>query len=198
MIRIFFVVGCCLALTASAQELTSNSTSVTKTAAASLQTAEAEEFIYNIYKKTYEGREKSITDFSAAFFDKVENPYPYVYALWFNDAVLGNYGKKDVPHQLELIERILNDPHAPGTMTTAAYYQKGTHFILSNDDKTGLAIEKRIGTIRNWQFVGPFENISRSGFYKDFGPLTRPEPQAEFISSTKAKVKWFTPPSECP
>lgn len=156
----------------------------------------ADAYINKIYQKSYVGKENEITDFSETFYNQVTNPYPYIYALWFNRAVVGNYGKKQYNHQLKLLDKILNDSRAHGTLIAAAHYQKGMHHVFSNDFEQGQREFDQIGNIKNWQYVGPFENLSQSGFYKNYGPLEHPEPTAEFISASNAKVKWFTPALE--
>lgn len=153
-------------------------------------------YITNIYLKSFSGKEDNITDFFDAFYKKADNPYPYVYALWFNSAVLGQNGKKTVNHQLKLLDNLIDDEKTPGTLIAAANYRKGLHYIFSNSFDKAQKSYDEIGNIRNWQYAGPFENISESGFFKDYGPLSHPEPSATFTSLTNAEVKWITPPSE--
>lgn len=197
MMRSLIVVLCCsLTFAATAQDLAAGSAAPATHSALSAE-KQAEALIQDIYTASYRGQDEKVTNFEADFFNKVENPYPYIYALWFNEAVLGAYGKKDNPHQLQLIERILNTPNAQGTIKTSAYYQKALHHLFSADPATAISLQQNIGSIRNWQLVGPFENISHSGFHKNYGPLDHPEPQAEFTSATKAKIKWFVPSKEC-
>lgn len=157
------------------------------------KTVSPDSYLTNLYLQTYNGKDADISDFENAFYDKVENPYPYIYALWFNNAVLGAYGKKKYTRQVKLIDRILNDANAPGTLVAAAHYQKGMHFLYSNEMDKANQEFSQIGNIRNWQFTGPFENISGSGIDKDFGPLRNAGADAVFKSSTNAQVKWFTP-----
>ena len=153
-------------------------------------------YISNIYLASYNGKEKLVTDFTKSFYEKVANPYPYVFAMWFNQAVLGETGKKYYPHQLKLIDELMADDKAPGTLVASANYQKGMHNLFSNDfDKTQKYYDA-VGSIRNWQYTGPFENLSESGFYKNYGPLDHPEPTAVFKSLTNADVKWITPAAE--
>jgi transglutaminase-like putative cysteine protease/Tfp pilus assembly protein PilF len=156
----------------------------------------ADQFITNIYLKAYEGREGDVTDFESSFYDKVSNPYPYIYALWFNQGVLGSYGKKTYPHQVKLMEKLLTDTKAQGTLVAATQYQKAMHLLSSNEIEDANTAFSKVGNIRNWQYAGPFENLSHSGFYKNAGPLTHPESNAEFLSITNAKVKWFSPTIE--
>ncbi len=156
----------------------------------------ADNYITHLYLQSYNGGEKNVTDFESSFYNKVKNPYPYVYALWFNSAILGGYGKKSAPHQIKLIERLIADPQAPGTLVASAHYQKGIHLLFSNKPEDASKEYAYISNIANWQYTGPFENLSESGLYKDHGPLAHPESEAVFTSSTNAPVRWFAPSLE--
>ena len=153
-------------------------------------------YISYLYLKTYNGKDKEVNDFASSLYSKVPNPYPYVFALWFNDAVLGGYGKKDIYRQVDLAGQIINDSKAPGTLVASANYQKGMHYLFGNDFDKTETYYNAIGNIRNWQYTGPFENLSQSGFFKNYGPPEHPEPTAVFKSITNADVKWFSPPAE--
>lgn len=160
------------------------------------KTASPDLFITHLLLKSYNGKDKEVSNFETDFYNKTENPYPYVYALWFNNAVLGEYGKKTAV-QLHLLEKLIADEKAHGSLIAAAHYQKGHHLVRVNKFEDADAENARIGAITSWQYVGPFENLSHSGFYKNYGPLAHPEPEAEFASITNARIKWFTPAREC-
>lgn len=157
----------------------------------------ADAYLTKLYLDTYMGKEMQITDFSKNFVQKSSDPYPYIYALWYNNAVLGNYSKKS-SHQLELAGLLLKDDKAPGTLAASANYQLGMHELFSNRFDKRQSFYNAIGSIRNWQYTGPFENLSESGFDKNYGPLQHPEPTAAFKSSTNADIKWITPSFENP
>ncbi len=153
-------------------------------------------YITHLYLKAYDGKEGEVTDFDKNFFKKAANPYPHTYALWFNKAVMGSYGKKSLDHQTRLMELLLEDEKAPGTLVAAANYHKGMDALFSANFNKMQRYFDAVGNIRNWQYTGPFENISGSGIYKEFGPLAHPEPSATFTSSSNADVSWFTPSEE--
>jgi tetratricopeptide (TPR) repeat protein len=52
----------------------------------------------------------------------------------------------------------------------------------------------KLGDVHNWSTVGVFENISSSGFNKDFGPLQHPEPGYDFKNNIGTNVQWFNIP----
>src|SRR5688500_2838230 len=57
------------------------------------QTA-TDSYLTYIYLQTFDGREDEIIDFYDAFVSRVKDADPYLFSLWFNQAVMGEYGKK--------------------------------------------------------------------------------------------------------
>jgi len=153
-------------------------------------------YISKMYLESYRGKEDEISDFEKTFYKKANNPYPYIYALWFNEAVIGESGAKKYAHQIDLLNHLIDDPNAPGTLIGSANYQLGLHNTFTNNFEKCPQYYNRVGNLKNWQFTGPFENLSQSGFYKNHGPVDHPEPDAVFKSLTNADIKWFVPSTE--
>lgn len=124
------------------------------------------------------------------FYKASANPYPYVYALWTTECLFSDYGKKS-KEQLALLNTIIADPRANSTIKAMAQSMLGYHYESIGDFKKGLAEFDKLGTIANWQVVGTFENISASGFNKDFQVVQNPKSDAEFKNKVDAKVSWF-------
>ncbi|MCC6838345.1 MAG: hypothetical protein IT234_07395, partial [Bacteroidia bacterium] len=124
------------------------------------------------------------------FYKASANPYPYVYALWTTECLFSDYGKKS-KEQLALLNTIIADPRANSTIKAMAQSMLGYHYESIGDFKKGLAEFGKLGTIANWQVVGTFENISASGFNKDFQVVQNPRSDAEFKNKVDAKVSWF-------
>lgn len=150
-------------------------------------------YLTYIYVKTFEGKEKQITDFDEKVLSKVKDPSAYLFALWFNGSALGDYGKKTEAHQIALLEKVLTDPRFNGSLKSAAHYFQGMNFFTSNQFQKAKTEWKQIGSDPVWQLAGPFENLSGSGFDKSYGPLEHPEKNAQFKSMTNALIQWFTP-----
>lgn len=143
---------------------------------------------------TFEGKEGEDQDFMAKVYQKVPDANPYLFAMWFNECVYGNYGKKK-PYQLRLLEKMMKDPAINGSLKSAGHYVKAMHHLFGNEfgdaDKEWNQMESA-GPM--WQLAGPFDNLSGSGFHKSYGPLEHPEADASFSSLTNATISWFTPP----
>lgn len=153
-------------------------------------------YITSLYIAAFNGKGAGRKDFAKNFYDKAENPYPYLYALWFQKEVVGEAGKKTAAHQLQIAKQVAGDEKAPGTLVASANYHLGLNEVFSNKFDNGKTYFRKIGGLQNWQYVGPFENLSESGFDKNYGPLQHPEADAVFYSLTNAPVKWFTPAFE--
>src|SRR6185312_2531767 len=147
-----------------------------------------------VYLKSFGGKESEISDFIPRLYNQVRDPNPYVFAMWFNGAVLGSYGKKS-GHQMQMLDRLLSDTAVNGSIRAAAHYFKALHFEMSNEIGKAQREWEAMGAVTPaWDLTGPFDNVSGSGYYKDYGPLEHPEGGATFASFNNATVSWFTPP----
>ncbi len=152
-------------------------------------------YVTYLYFESFNGKDSDITDFQSRLYNKLKDPSPYIYALWFNGAALGSYGKKS-GHQLQLLDRLLSDNSVNGSIRASAHYFKSMHYLKGNDMQDAQKEHSLIGSLSPaWQVVGPFDNISGSGYDKDYGPLKHPEADAVFTSFNNTMVKWFTPAS---
>ena len=150
-------------------------------------------YITSILLKEFEGANETSDQFHEMVLGKVKDANPYLFALWFKDAVVGQYGKKTNKGQLELLDQIWSWKDINGSLKAASKYVLAMHFLTSNQFENAKGEWAKMGSLSNWQLVGPFENLSGSGFYKTYGPLEHPEETANFKSVTKASIQWFTP-----
>ncbi|TWF44206.1 transglutaminase superfamily protein [Chitinophaga polysaccharea] len=134
-------------------------------------------------------------DFSRTYFNPLgvlSTPAPYAYALWFNGALLGDYGVKS-GSQLDNLDRIINDSvQYNGSMRAAARYFKTHHLRGIKQQSMALALFPQIGAIEEWAYAGPFDNLMGSGFDKDYGPAKHPT-GSNFISKNNNPINWFVP-----
>ena len=67
----------------------------------------------------------------------------------------------------------------------------GSHYDLLGAFERADTYYQRIGCIPSYSVVGPFENISESGFDRDFGVLEGAKPTASFTNKRGGTVRWF-------
>ena len=120
----------------------------------------------------------------------LDNPYPYITAL-FNSGDIGLGSSKKDEVRLAFLQRMVDDPQTPGKLRMLCLNSLGDHFLNSRDFKSARSYYDQIGSIDNWSAVGPFENLSASGFNKDVGVLSNPSASHTFTSRYGANIKWF-------
>lgn len=145
-----------------------------------------------ILLESYDGRGDTFLDKYPSPFTVITDLNPYTYALWFTDGIFGPYGIKK-GKQLDNLNTVISDSRFNGSLHAAAKYYKGLHHLIGMQLKESGNMYKQIGALGNWQFVGAFDNISGSGFNKDYGPLKEPNAGKGFTSYNNTHIDWFKP-----
>ena len=143
------------------------------------------------YLHSYQGKEIEIYGLLKELTSDADKN-AYLYAMWFNGAIVGNYGKK-AAYQLALLDTIDKDNSFNGSLKAAAHYVKAMHLVFSNQYENAKIDWAQMGTLQQWQFAGPFENISGSGFNYNYGPLNAANGNATFNGMNNIEVKWTVP-----
>ena len=79
--------------------------------------------ITDLYLKTYNGKEDQVNDFASSFYKKSADPYPYIYALWANKAVVGPIGKKTTHGEIDLMNDLSKDNKCAGHLGSCCQLQ---------------------------------------------------------------------------
>jgi len=124
------------------------------------------------------------------FFLLVDDPNPYLYTLWYDPAVMKGRGKKG-KERMTFLEDLLKSGKLNSTMMAKANATMGYHFESIGNFKKADEYFSKVGAIMDWQLAANFENISGSGFNKDYAPIEHPENDYEFTNRNGAPVKWF-------
>ena len=133
----------------------------------------------------------SAPEYFRQFYKEEKNVAPYAFALWSSTA--SNYKKKSTD-ELSLMEGIANRPDIDGSLKAMAYASIGTHYQTIRQKSNSESNFNKIGALSNWMLTGEFENISGSGFDKQYDPISHPEASASFKNKYGASVGWFVPP----
>lgn len=119
-----------------------------------------------------------------------KNPYPALLSLWNTESVTKSSGKLE-KERLAFVEEISKKENIDGMLKAKAFDAIMSHYLSTNKFDEGREIGKNIGAVDKWALVGEFENISASGFDKDFGALAHPELSYKFKNKFGAEVTWF-------
>jgi tetratricopeptide (TPR) repeat protein len=124
------------------------------------------------------------------FYRSSPDKYAYTQALYNTKAVMGfNPMKSDA--QLNWVMEALKQPDLNPGLRAHLMETAGKHFESVYNLKKSREYFSKIGALMEWQIVGDFENISASGFDKDYAPVSHPEPEAVFKNKINADIKWF-------
>jgi tetratricopeptide (TPR) repeat protein len=126
-----------------------------------------------------------------SFYALVDDPNPYLYTLWTDETIMKDRAKKN-KDRLAFLKELLESGKLNSTMMAKANAMMGYHYQDLGDFKKSDEYFSKIGVIIDWQLAANFENISGSGFNKDFAPIKHPENDYEFTNRNGAPVKWFS------
>ncbi len=138
-----------------------------------------------------EGTGDNLSEFKALF-PELDNPSPYLFSLWFESAVVEDYGKLE-SERLSFLESFPKNPKVNGSILSSLNYVLAMHYISSNNFTYGRNYWDKVECIRDWQYLGVFDNTVGSGFDKDYAPINEPDANAVFKSAKNADISWFVP-----
>jgi len=127
-----------------------------------------------------------------SFYERSSDPYPYFYAFFTSPFMYNGRGILE-SNKLNFLEKIVEDPDMNGTLRAMVCGALAGHYQASNNSKKAQLYYSRIGAVSNWQVLGSFDNISGSGFSKDWGVVAKPKAGEVFKDKVDADVTWFTP-----
>jgi tetratricopeptide (TPR) repeat protein len=117
-----------------------------------------------------------------SFIEKSSNPNPYVEALWsFNLNMLSK-------ENIAIIEKLSASSNTK--ISAYAHHILGSYYYKMKDETKYMFHYNANQPIRKWQILGNFENISKSGFHKDFEALAHPEKDYVFKNKYGGSIKW--------
>lgn len=128
------------------------------------------------------------------FYANSKNPEPYLFALWRSPAINSSYAKI-TPECLELMNQIAKNSSYDGSLTAMAYSVIGKHYQSAKKIAEADKAYAQIGSFDNWQVTSIFENISTSGFDKNYDVLSKPQTDAKFKGKKNLEFGWRKVPN---
>ncbi len=139
----------------------------------------------------FESKDKSAFSRFQEFYTSTDNPYPYLYAVFS----LPFMNPRDIlqPDELAFFEKIVQDTKMHGTLKAMLYQKIGDHYLACNEFLKANKAFSQMGALNQWQVLGSFDNISGSGFDKDWGAVSKNTSGAIFKNKVAADISWYTP-----
>jgi tetratricopeptide (TPR) repeat protein len=129
-------------------------------------------------------------EYFSRFYDESKDSSPQVFSLWTTSVINGSTKK---PEQLlAFLNKVGESKDIDGSLRAMAFSMLGKYYENKKDFAAADKYYGRIGAITTWSLLGEFENISGSGFNKDYEVLNNPE--SKFKNKNGAPISWFIPP----
>ncbi len=115
---------------------------------------------------------------------------PYLYAAWSSGKVIFNEddsssGIVDIYHELADSGNKNGLMRALANQSLGEYYEKRNKLPLSRQHY------RDVNTVNDWKLIGPFDNVSASGFNKAFPPESEFKPDAKYQGKNAVPAQWF-------
>ena len=137
-------------------------------------------------------RDEAVKNF-IKFYEKSDNPTPYLAALWGPLFVNGEREPKS-SEEIAFLKKIAQSANIDGSLVAIANLAL-SKYLFQKKQKGYAEYADKAASISDWQLVGEFENISTSGFDKAYPPITQPGNDKPFINKYGAAVRWVNIPA---
>ncbi len=121
--------------------------------------------------------------------NKADKPEPYIFAFMYDAMFSRNINDKN-SGLLELLKKESENTE-DGFENAEACERLGRYYSEHNDLKTAQSYYDRLGAVKDWSVIGPFENISASGYYQEYGPEKEFNTDKIYTGKNNKPVHWF-------
>lgn len=119
-----------------------------------------------------------------------KNAEPFLFAAMHSPRITENmYTNPSIVNLLKEIAETTND----GLIRTYMFEKIGKYYEEIAQLDSALKYFNRMGALKTWNVIGPFENISGSGFYTKYFPETKFDQQKKYTGKENKIINWFEP-----
>ena len=119
-----------------------------------------------------------------------DNKYPYLYSF-FSTFIMNNieYNKKS--NFMKYIETVAKEGDPTGALQAVLHSKLATFYSSKKKLSKARKYVANTNAISDWMIIGPFENISASGFDTVYPPEEGYNPLAKYEGKEKVPTFWF-------
>lgn len=117
--------------------------------------------------------------------------YPYLSSFWFNIRfrIKDEYEESGV---MDLLEKLAENADELGVIKAQATETIEEYYREKNELSEANIWRKKLNTISDWKLIGPFENVSASGYDKAFPPENEFKPDTSYEGKSSIPATWFS------
>lgn len=119
-----------------------------------------------------------------------ENAAPYLVAAMQSPRIASNLETN--PSIIKLLKE-LAEKTKDGFIKVYMLEKIGKYYERIAQLDTAKLYFNRIGAVKTWDIIGPFENISGSGYYNEFPPEREFNDQKKYLGKESRLINWFEP-----
>jgi cytochrome c-type biogenesis protein CcmH/NrfG len=140
----------------------------------------------------YDNQQESYRAFQAfkSFYKLTDKKTEYLVAFWRTTAIFSSKIEQRKERDL-FFDEVLADPEVDGAIKANIHNARGNWAHDVGDFDLYLSEIGEVQSLNKWQVAGEFENISASGFDKNYSPINQPKESARFKNKQEAEVHWF-------
>ncbi len=120
---------------------------------------------------------------------EINEKAPYLLASITSDRLNNDLADKNGT-SLKLWEKYSNDKN-DGYLNAVSNEILGKYYTDFNELSKAKDAYDKIGALTDWSVIGPFENISASGYYEKYGPENEFDSSKTYLGKNDIPVKWF-------
>lgn len=120
----------------------------------------------------------------------VENFYPYVYSAWLTSKFQRNFDNKEAGI-IELLEELTIKSDSGNVLKAMANEVLGEYYQEKGELSKSKHYYHRLNSINDWVLIGPFDNISASGFDKVYPPEIEFDLSKSYEGKSGIPARWF-------
>ncbi len=137
-----------------------------------------------------------------SFLSSIKNdplsPYSVAIAYFISSYTI--YDHNEYQEYISILEEVVSSKKTPQWLKNEYNYILFDYYHTKNiDSKKYASIKNDLNILSDWQILGPFSNISQSGFQKDFIEISK-QPDSGFNDNLQGKNNWtlssYTPELE--
>lgn len=118
------------------------------------------------------------------------DPQPYLYAAWSTAKILDNREKAE-SGIVSLFHHLGSHKTNHSIMQALANQALGEIYQRRNQPDSSNNYFAKLGALKIWSLIGPFDNVSASGFERRFAPEKSFEPQKLYEGKNGIPANWF-------
>lgn len=119
-----------------------------------------------------------------------DNFYPYVFAAWLTPPIRFNLVNQK-KYIIDLFEELSEEADAEGIIRAQACEDLALYYQSVKDFSKTEKFIKKINAVTEWMIIGPFDNISATGYDKEYPPETEFNPDTTYAGKNGIPAAWF-------